>query len=96
MRSFDWYKKDRVWLQGIYKINVINVIRRTNNNLNAIWSFLLDQKISASRIGVLEVKKLVEKNSESTITLKVAKNLCFRYCWSILFCSSDEPTESNV
>ena len=41
-------------------------------------------------------KKQVEKNAGSTKTLKVAKNLWFWCCWSILFCSSEEPTESNV
>ena len=43
-----------------------------------------------------EVNRQVEKNSGSTKTIKVAKNLRFRYCWSILFCRSGQPTESNV
>ena len=34
--------------------------------------------------------------SGSDETLKVAKNQWFRCCWSIIFGSSEEPTETNV
>ena len=34
--------------------------------------------------------------SGSHKTLKVAKNLQLRCCWSVLFCISEEPTETNV
>ena len=39
---------------------------------------------------------MVEIFSGSQETLKVAKNLRFRCCWSVLFCISGELTEINV
>ena len=39
---------------------------------------------------------MVEIFSGSHETLKVAKNLRFRCCWSVLFCISGELTETNV
>ena len=39
---------------------------------------------------------MVEIFSGSHKTLKVAKNLRFRCCWSVLFCISEELTETNV
>ena len=39
---------------------------------------------------------MVENFSRSHKTLKVAKNLRFRCCWSVLYCISEELTETNV
>ena len=39
---------------------------------------------------------VVEFFSGSDKTLKVSKNLGFRWRWLILFCSSDEPPETNA
>ena len=39
---------------------------------------------------------MVDIFSGSHKTLKVAKNLQFRCCWLVLFCFSEELTETNV
>ena len=103
LKSFDFNTLKKSHGKGTHKHTNTQTDRRTSRLLDRIgpvgrFGENLSIKSAVWRnLSFLSKKKLmVEIFSGSHKTLKVAKNLRFRCCWSVLFCISEELTETNV